>query len=337
MESNPPPPASDSAPNPDDPPIIEVENLKAGYEDRVILEGISFSVRRGEIFVILGGSGCGKSTLLKHMIGLHRPTEGDVRIGGKSMLAAEGRDKRRLLRKIGVAYQSGALFGSMSVLENVRLPLEEFADLPEAAMNLICLMKLDLVGLRKFADFAPSDLSGGMRKRAAIARALALDPDVVFLDEPSAGLDPVTSVELDDMIVRFSRILGVTFVVVTHELASIFRIADRVIMLDRKTRGIIAEGKPEDLRRESPDPAVRRFFNREPEPSEPSADEPPPGPETDRGAGPEIAAAGLGLETHPGGEIQGRPALGGRISGPDARRAGKPQSGQNEPPEKKQP
>ncbi|HEY5768330.1 MAG TPA: ATP-binding cassette domain-containing protein [Terrimicrobium sp.] len=249
----------------EDEAIIQVRGLTAAYGDAVILKDISFEVKRGEVFVILGGSGCGKSTLLKHLIGLYPLASGEVLIGGENLATAESADRQRILRRFGVTYQSGALFGSMTLNENVTLPIEEFTELPATARKVISWMKLRLVGLEGFGGHLPAEISGGMQKRAAIARAMALDPAVLFLDEPSAGLDPVTSAELDALILSLREGLGMTFVIVTHELPSIYAVADRVIMLDKRTKGIIAEGHPRDLRDHSEDPFVRKFFRRESE------------------------------------------------------------------------
>jgi phospholipid/cholesterol/gamma-HCH transport system ATP-binding protein len=243
--------------------VIAVRHLAAGYGERQILREINFEVRRGEVFGIIGGSGCGKSTLLKHMIGLFPPLEGEVWIEGENLVSAQGEARSRLLGRFGVVYQSGALFGSMTVAENVRLPLEEFTDLPPVAREHVALAKLKVVGLAGATDRMPAELSGGMQKRAAIARALALDPRILFLDEPSAGLDPVTSAGLDALIRQLSRHFGITFVIVTHDLASINAITDRLIMLDARSGTILAEGSPAELRAPSAPEAAQRFFNRQ--------------------------------------------------------------------------
>jgi len=245
-------------------PAIQVEHLVAGYEGRTILDDINFTVPRGERFVIVGGSGCGKTTLLRHLIGLQRPLSGRVLLDGEDVGHADEEQLRRIQRKFGMLFQAGALFGSLTLGENVALPLEEYTTLPRTTIELLVRIKLSMVKLAGFEEFMISELSGGMKKRAALARAIALDPSILFFDEPSAGLDPVTSAELDELIVQLNRSLGTTIVVVTHELASIFTIADRVIMLDGGAKTIIAEGNPRDLRDQHPDPRVHAFFNRQP-------------------------------------------------------------------------
>lgn len=243
--------------------VIRSEGLSVRFGDRTIFKDVTFEVRRGEIFVILGGSGCGKTTLLKALIGLVPLAAGRAWLLGEELAAAEGEARLALLRRLGVMWQSGALFGSMTLSENVELPIEEHTDLPRPAREAIARVKLGLVGLGDAAGLLPSEISGGMAKRAGIARAMALDPPLLFLDEPSAGLDPITSAGLDKLIRDIARDTGTTFVVVTHELPSILAIGDRCIMLDKQAQGIIAEGNPKVLQAESDHPTVRAFFRRE--------------------------------------------------------------------------
>ena len=242
-----------------DDPIICLEHVDAGYPGATILRDVSFSVKRGEVFILLGGSGCGKSTILKHMIGLNPVLAGRLTVTGREWTDAT---RASLYRSIGVMYQSGALFGSMTCLENVLLPLEEFSGLSKAERVARARELLRDVELEDAADKMPSEISGGMRKRVAIARAMALGPEVVFLDEPSAGLDPITSSALDDLILRLRREKNMTFVVVTHELPSIFKIGDRAAMFDRARQAMVALGTPAELRDSSKDPFVRKFFRR---------------------------------------------------------------------------
>lgn len=246
-------------------PAVSVRNVRIGYGTRILLEHASFDVQPGEILVILGASGCGKSSLMKNIIGLYEPMEGDILIGGRSIVKAAAAEKAALQRGLGVLYQSGALFGSLSVLENARFPLDQFTDLPLEHKNLTARMLLHEVALDHAESMMPAELSGGMLKRAGLARAMALGCDILLLDEPSGGLDPITAANLDQTILSLRKNLGFTFVVVTHELQSIFTIADRAVMLDSTSRSIIAEGRPEELRDRSNDPRVRQFFNRKPD------------------------------------------------------------------------
>ena len=243
-------------------PAIEVKDLVAKYGERIILNHISFTVPQGEILTILGSSGCGKSTLLKHLTGLYTPLSGEILLHGKSIVHAAEEEKRLLMSSFGVAYQGGALFRSFTVEENVALPLEEYTLLSREEIRKKVKEKLKMVNLDGFQHLMPADLSGGMLKRCAFARAMALDPKLLFFDEPSAGLDPVSSASLDELILQIREKTGATIVIVTHELDSIFRISDRSIMLDAGTKKIIADGKPEDLRKNCAKEEVRRFLNR---------------------------------------------------------------------------
>jgi phospholipid/cholesterol/gamma-HCH transport system ATP-binding protein len=254
MNLTPPPPSAS--------PAIEVEKLRGGYDGDVILDGVTFSVARGEIFFVIGGSGCGKSTLLRHLVGLNQPMAGTVKFFGRPFSHAAHADRRALLKTFGMLFQGGALWSSLTLRQNVALPLEHYTPLTRREIDDLANFKLAQVGLAGFEDYFPAEISGGMRKRAGLARALALDPDIVFFDEPSAGLDPVTSRKLDELILHVRDTFGTTIVVVSHELASIFDIADRVIMLEREAKGIIAEGKPRELAANSRDPRVSEFLRR---------------------------------------------------------------------------
>lgn len=248
---------------PDSKSIIVVENLAASFGSNIVLESVNFQVHKGEILVIVGESGCGKSTLLRIMISLQKPSSGKVLFQGVDITEAGEEDLNNYRQNIGVLFQSGALFSSMTLKENIALPLQEYTNLDSAMINMIIKMKLGMVNLAGYENHYPSELSGGMKKRAGIARAMALDPIVLFFDELSAGLDPVTAAELDDLIIKTNTALGTTMVIVTHELESIYKIADRVIMLDKTAKGIIAEGDPLELKEKATDPRVRSFFLRQ--------------------------------------------------------------------------
>jgi phospholipid/cholesterol/gamma-HCH transport system ATP-binding protein len=243
--------------------IIEVKNLTARFGHNLVFQNVGFHVYRGEILVIVGGSGCGKSTLLKIMIGLQKPSAGQVLYRGNDIFHGGESALNRYRRNIGVLFQSSALFSSMTIKENIALPLQEYTDLDPDTINHIIKVKLGMVNLAGYENHHPAELSGGMKKRAGIARAMALDPGVLFLDELSAGLDPVTAVELDDLIVKTNEALGTTMVIVTHELESIYKIAHRVLMLDKEAKGMIAEGKPLELKEHATDPRVKSFFLRQ--------------------------------------------------------------------------
>lgn len=243
-------------------PIISVSNLTVGYGTVQLFENISFDVNRGDVFVIMGASGCGKSTLLRAMTGLTPPTTGRIMFGGRDFLRASARTRRKIMRNVGVSFQGGALFSSMTVGENVALPLRQYTDYSDAVIDDIVGEKLALVGLGGAEELYPSELSGGMKKRAGLARALALDPEIVFFDEPSAGLDPVSSRQLDEFILEINQCMGTTIVLVSHELESIFTIGTNSIFLDASTRGILARGNPRELRKNPPNETVRAFLNR---------------------------------------------------------------------------
>jgi phospholipid/cholesterol/gamma-HCH transport system ATP-binding protein len=241
---------------------ITVRDLTMAYGDFILMRDLDFTVRRADVFIIMGGSGCGKSTLMRHLIGLKSPAKGQVLYDGQSFWDAEPEEQERLMRRFGVMYQSGALWSSMTLAENVALSLGEYTDLSPAEIRDLAAFKLALVGLAGFEDYYPSEISGGMQKRAGVARAMALDPDILFFDEPSAGLDPVSARRLDDLILELRDSLGTTMVVVTHELASIFTIGSNSVFLDTETRTMIAGGDPKVLLKECRDPKVQAFLTR---------------------------------------------------------------------------
>ena len=241
---------------------ITVRGLTMAFGDFVVMHDLDFTVKRGSIFFIMGGSGCGKSTLLRHMIGLNEPAKGEVWYDGVNFTTASPEEREQMRRSFGVLYQSGALWSSMTLAENVGLPLGEFTRLSPEEIDEVAALKLALVGLRGFGDYFPSEISGGMQKRAGLARAMALDPDILFLDEPSAGLDPITSRLLDQLIVGLRDSLGATIVIVSHELASILSIGDDSIFLDTETRTLGARGKPSELLEHTDNDNVRRFLTR---------------------------------------------------------------------------
>ena len=252
---------------------IEVRGLTMQYGPLVVMKDLSFRVRRGEIFVIMGGSGSGKSTLMRHMIGLERPAEGSIFFEGVDFQEADVEARRDILRRMGVLYQNGALWSGLTLAENVALPLEEYTDLDSETIGEIAALKLALVGLKGFGSFYPSEISGGMRKRAALARATAVDPEVLFFDEPSSGLDPITASRLDDLILQLRESFGTTIVVVSHDLASIFKIADRALFLDIKEKTMTALGTSEELRENPPTEEVRQFLTRSSEAAAPPGSE----------------------------------------------------------------
>ena len=241
---------------------ITVKDLTMAYGSFVLMRDLNFSINHGDIFIIMGGSGCGKSTLLRHLVGLKSPAKGDIVYGDVSFWKAEPKAREALMRRFGILYQSGALWSSMTLAENVALPLEQYTDLSPREIREVVSLKMALVGLAGFETFYPSEISGGMRKRAGLARAMALDPEILFFDEPSAGLDPVSAKRLDDLILELRDSLGATVVVVTHELASIFAIGNNSVFLDPETRTMIAVGDPNELLAESEDPKVRTFLMR---------------------------------------------------------------------------
>ena len=241
---------------------ITVKDLTMAYGSFVVMRNLNFAIRRGDIFIIMGGSGCGKSTLMKIMVGLKEPARGEVLYGDVNFWEVDPTERDHIMKRVGILYQSGALWSSMTLAENVGLPLEQYTDLSPSQIREIVSLKLSLVGLAGFEEFYPSEISGGMRKRAALARAMALDPEILFFDEPSAGLDPISAHLLDELILEIRESLGATVVVVTHELASIFAVGNNSVFLDTETRTMIANGDPHQLLAESRDPKIRNFLTR---------------------------------------------------------------------------
>ncbi len=243
-------------------PQIQIKDLEMRYGSLLIQEDLTFNINRGDIFIIMGGSGCGKSTLLKHLVGLMRPAAGTIHYGETDFWKSPEHERMAIMKNIGILYQQGALWSSMTLAENIAIPLEEYTDATPADIKDLAEFKLQLVGLAGYGDFYPSEISGGMRKRAALARAIALDPEILFFDEPSAGLDPISAKLLDDLILELRDALGTTVVIVTHELDSIFAIGSNSVFLDPETKTMIAEGNPSELRNHSTDPRVRDFLTR---------------------------------------------------------------------------
>jgi len=243
-------------------PIIRVENVTMAYGDYVVMRDLTFQINRGDVFIIMGGSGCGKSTMMRHLVGLEEPAKGEILYGETNFTRADGEERNALLRRFGVMYQGGALWSSMTLAENVAMPLEQYTNLSRAQIRSNVSYKLSLVGLSGFESFYPSQISGGMNKRAGIARAMALDPEILFLDEPSAGLDPVSAERLDELILELREYLKSTVVIVTHELASIFTVGTNSVFLDAERKTLGAIGNPKELRDHCPDASVRRFLNR---------------------------------------------------------------------------
>lgn len=243
-------------------PAIAITDLTMAFGTFLIQRDLTFNINRGDIFIVMGGSGCGKSTLLRHLIGLNEPAKGDIAYGTTSLVRASPAERAAIMRNIGVLYQTGGLWSSMTLAENIGLPLGEYTDLSQREIRDVASLKLALVGLAGFEDYYPSEISGGMQKRAGLARAMALDPEILFFDEPSAGLDPISSRLLDDLILELRESLGATVVIVTHELASIFAIGNNSVFLDPDTKTMIAQGDPRDLLDHCPDPKVQKFLRR---------------------------------------------------------------------------